>query len=78
MTTVCEWTFFFVQDIELRQSEVVLCGGAENMSQAPYTVRNVRFGTALGVDLKVRDSMTSLPPEYASSISLWCMLHVDR
>ncbi|XP_064600160.1 3-ketoacyl-CoA thiolase, mitochondrial-like isoform X1 [Liolophura sinensis] len=45
------------QDIELRQSEVVLCGGAENMSQAPYTVRNVRFGTALGVDLKLEDTL---------------------
>lgn len=32
---------------------MVLCGGAESMSQAPYAVRNVRFGTKLGLDLKV-------------------------
>lgn len=32
---------------------MVLCGGSESMSQAPYAVRNVRFGTKFGVDLKV-------------------------
>ncbi|XP_030593656.1 3-ketoacyl-CoA thiolase, mitochondrial [Archocentrus centrarchus] len=45
------------QEICLRESEVVLCGGSENMSQAPYTLRNVRFGVKLGVDLKLEDGL---------------------
>lgn len=32
---------------------MVLCGGSESMSQAPYAVRNIRFGTKFGFDLKV-------------------------
>uniref|UniRef100_A0A8C2R278 3-ketoacyl-CoA thiolase, mitochondrial n=1 Tax=Capra hircus TaxID=9925 RepID=A0A8C2R278_CAPHI len=36
------------QEICSRDSEVVLCGGTESMSQAPYCVRNIRFGTKLG------------------------------
>jgi acetyl-CoA acyltransferase 2 len=27
-----------------------LAGGTENMSQAPYALRNVRFGTRYGVE----------------------------
>lgn len=42
-----------LQEICLRESEVVLCGGSESMSQAPYAVRNIRFGTKFGFDLKV-------------------------
>ncbi|XP_042308653.1 3-ketoacyl-CoA thiolase, mitochondrial [Sceloporus undulatus] len=45
------------QEICLKESEVVLCGGTENMSQSPYAVRNVRFGTKLGVDLKMEDTL---------------------
>lgn len=45
--------FVCLQEICLRESEVVLCGGSESMSQAPYAVRNVRFGTKFGADLKV-------------------------
>uniref|UniRef100_A0A8D0LBD9 Acetyl-CoA acyltransferase 2 n=1 Tax=Sphenodon punctatus TaxID=8508 RepID=A0A8D0LBD9_SPHPU len=45
------------QDICLRDAEVVLCGGTENMSQSPYAVRNVRFGTKLGMDLKMEDTL---------------------
>uniref|UniRef100_A0A667Y8J6 Acetyl-CoA acyltransferase 2 n=1 Tax=Myripristis murdjan TaxID=586833 RepID=A0A667Y8J6_9TELE len=37
--------------------EVVLCGGSESMSQAPYAVRNIRFGTKFGVDLKMEDTL---------------------
>lgn len=37
----------------MKDAEVVLCGGTESMSQAPYCVRNARFGTKLGSDLKV-------------------------
>ena len=42
-----------LQDLELGIGEVSLCGGTENMSQAPYALRNSRFGTKLGMDLKV-------------------------
>lgn len=45
------------QEIYAKDSEVVLCGGTENMSQAPYCVRNVRFGTKFGADLKMEDSL---------------------
>uniref|UniRef100_A0A3B3R7Q3 Acetyl-CoA acyltransferase 2 n=1 Tax=Paramormyrops kingsleyae TaxID=1676925 RepID=A0A3B3R7Q3_9TELE len=45
------------QEICLKESEVVLCGGSENMSQAPYAVRNIRFGTKFGLDLKLEDTL---------------------
>ncbi|XP_068107477.1 3-ketoacyl-CoA thiolase, mitochondrial [Hyperolius riggenbachi] len=47
------------QEIALRESEIVMCGGAESMSQSPYAVRNIRFGTKLGVDLKMEDTLWS-------------------
>lgn len=34
---------------------MVLTGGAENMSQYPFTVREVRFGTVLGAPLQFED-----------------------
>lgn len=49
------------QEICVKDAEVVLCGGTENMSQAPFCVRNVRFGTRFGSDLKLEDTLwTSL------------------
>jgi acetyl-CoA acetyltransferase len=39
-----------VQDITTGDAQVVLTGGTENMSQAPYALRNVRFGTRYGVE----------------------------
>jgi len=30
------------------ESRIVLTGGAENMSQTPFTVRGIRYGTILG------------------------------
>ncbi|XP_070599676.1 3-ketoacyl-CoA thiolase, mitochondrial isoform X3 [Erythrolamprus reginae] len=47
------------QEIRLKESEVVLCGGTESMSQAPFAVRNMRFGTKLGVDLQLEDILWS-------------------
>ncbi|KAM5219409.1 3-ketoacyl-CoA thiolase, mitochondrial isoform 1-T2 [Hipposideros larvatus] len=47
------------QDICVKDAEVVLCGGTENMSQAPYCVRNIRFGTKLGSDIKMEDTLWS-------------------
>jgi acetyl-CoA acyltransferase 2 len=34
-------------------SSVVLTGGTDNMSQAPFALRNIRFGTRLGLENKV-------------------------
>jgi len=50
-----------VQEILVGDSEVVLTGGSDNMSAAPYAVRDIRFGTRLGTDPKLEDMMwTSL------------------
>lgn len=35
----------------------MLTGGADNMSQAPYTVRNVRFGAPLGSNIAFEDTL---------------------
>lgn len=45
------------QEIQLGESDIVLCGGSENMSQAPYALRDARFGTKLGLDLKLEDTL---------------------
>ncbi|XP_029642387.1 3-ketoacyl-CoA thiolase, mitochondrial isoform X1 [Octopus sinensis] len=45
------------QEIMLGDSDIVLCGGADNMSMTPYSVRNARFGTTLGIDLKMEDTL---------------------
>jgi acetyl-CoA acyltransferase 2 len=45
------------QDILLGLTDVVLAGGAENMSSVPYAVRGIRFGTRLGEDLKLQDML---------------------
>lgn len=56
------------QEIEMGDANVVLCGGAENMSQAPYAVRNIRFGTKLGQDPKLEDTLwQGLTDEYAKT-----------
>ncbi|KAF6027968.1 ACAA2 [Bugula neritina] len=45
------------QEIQLKEAEVAVCAGSENMSMAPYILRGARFGTKLGVDLKLEDSL---------------------
>lgn len=45
------------REILLGDSEIVLTAGVESMSQAPYSVRNVRWGTKLGQDLKLEDTL---------------------
>ncbi|XP_059148563.1 3-ketoacyl-CoA thiolase, mitochondrial-like [Physella acuta] len=45
------------QEIMLGDSQVVLVGGMENMTQVPYAVRNIRFGTRLGEELKLQDML---------------------
>jgi acetyl-CoA acyltransferase 2 len=56
------------QEIELGNANVVLCGGAESMSQAPFAVRNTRFGTKLGQDIKLEDTLwEGLTDEYCKT-----------
>ncbi|KAJ3184576.1 3-ketoacyl-CoA thiolase, mitochondrial [Geranomyces variabilis] len=45
------------QEILLNEAEVVLTGGTESMSQAPYAVRNIRSGTRYGIDVKMEDTL---------------------
>lgn len=45
------------QSILTGESKIVLTGGAENMSQAPFVVRNVRYGTILGQKHEFEDSL---------------------
>jgi acetyl-CoA acetyltransferase len=44
------------QEIKVGDSSVVLTGGAENMSMAPYVLRT-RFGAALGQTPQMEDSL---------------------
>lgn len=54
-----------VQEIAMGDSKVVLCGGSESMSLAPYSVRGNRFGVKLGQDLNLEDTLwVSLTDSY--------------
>jgi len=44
-------------EIMLGDSAVVMTGGTESMSQAPFAVRDARFGVRLGTDLKMEDTL---------------------
>jgi acetyl-CoA acyltransferase 2 len=48
-----------VHEIRLGEAEIVLTGGAESMSQAPYALRNARWGTRFGVDLQLEDTLAA-------------------
>lgn len=45
------------QDIALGAAKVSLTGGVENMSQSPFIIRNTRFGTVLGQNYNLEDSL---------------------
>lgn len=45
------------EQILLGQAETVLCGGTENMSQAPFVARNVRWGIPFGKKDELSDSL---------------------
>ena len=49
-------------------SDIVLTGGTDNMSASPYAVRDIRFGTRLGMDPKLEDMMwTSLTDQLSKT-----------
>jgi len=45
------------QEIVLGDAEIVVAGGSENMSQAPYAIRNARFGITLGEGREMEDTL---------------------
>ncbi|KAG0228116.1 3-ketoacyl-CoA thiolase, mitochondrial [Actinomortierella wolfii] len=47
------------QEIKVGDANIVLTGGAESMSLSPYALRNVRWGTRFGVDLKLEDTLAA-------------------
>ena len=57
-----------VQEILVGDSDIVLTGGTDNMSASPYAVRDIRFGTRLGMDPKLEDMMwTSLTDQLSKT-----------
>ncbi len=61
------------QSIQCGDSEVVIAGGTENMSQAPYVLPNLRFGQRLGngavIDSLVNDGLTDAFHQYHMGIT---------
>ncbi|CAB0004281.1 unnamed protein product, partial [Nesidiocoris tenuis] len=49
--------FVYSQNILTGESNIVLTGGTDNMSQSPYAVRNVRFGAPLGAKIEFEDTL---------------------
>nr|BAN20370.1 yippee interacting protein [Riptortus pedestris] len=45
------------QNILVGDSNIVLTGGVDNMSQAPFAVRNIRFGAPLGSKIDFEDTL---------------------
>uniref|UniRef100_A0A8D9FFB9 3-ketoacyl-CoA thiolase, mitochondrial n=1 Tax=Cacopsylla melanoneura TaxID=428564 RepID=A0A8D9FFB9_9HEMI len=45
------------QNIIVGDSQVVLTGGVDSMSQAPHAVRNIRFGVPLGGQMELEDTL---------------------
>jgi len=57
-----------VQEILVGDSQIVMTGGTDNMSASPYAVRDIRFGTRLGLDPKLEDMMwTSLTDQLSKT-----------
>merc|ERR1711990_754178 len=44
-------------NIIMGEADVALCGGSESMSQAPFALRTMRWGTQLGRDEKAVDTL---------------------
>ncbi|KAJ2773484.1 hypothetical protein IWQ57_001271 [Coemansia nantahalensis] len=61
-----------VLNIKADDADIVVTGGAESMSQAPYVLRNVRWGTKFGPEyLKMEDSlMGALTDRYPEPVPM--------
>lgn len=61
-----------VQEIRAGDSDIVITGGTESMSQAPYILRNVRWGTKFGPEyLKMEDSLSAaLTDRYPEAVPM--------
>lgn len=57
-----------MQQIQCGYSDVVLAGGTESMSTAPFYVRNARFGVGNGNDVFVDPNIESQPKSQPSDI----------
>src|SRR3954470_21690409 len=58
------------QQIVLGESEVVLAGGTESMSQAPHVVRGARWGLRLGPAAPLEDSLWEALRDPACGLSM--------
>ncbi|ORX73747.1 hypothetical protein DL89DRAFT_3361 [Linderina pennispora] len=61
-----------VQEIKVGDVDVAVTGGSESMSQAPYVLRNVRWGTKFGPEyLKMEDALAaSLTDRYPEVVPM--------
>ena len=61
------------QSIMVGESDVVVAGGTENMSQAPYIVEDARWGMRMGdqkvVDTMIKDGLTDAFNNYHMGIT---------
>lgn len=61
------------QVIKLGDADIILCGGTENMSQAPYLLPDARWGQRMGdgkiVDYMVHDGLTDIFNNYHMGIT---------
>lgn len=61
------------QEIMLGDAEVILCGGTESMSNAPYIIPTARFGQRMGdgklIDTMINDGLTDALNNYHMGIT---------
>ncbi|MDZ5016736.1 acetyl-CoA C-acyltransferase, partial [Clostridium perfringens] len=61
------------QEIMLGDADVILCGGAESMSNAPYILNSARFGQRMGdgklIDSMIEDGLTDAFNKYHMGIT---------
>ena len=61
------------QAVMLGDAEIVVAGGTENMSQAPYVLQNQRWGSRMGdskvIDTMLRDGLTDAFGQYHMGIT---------
>jgi acetyl-CoA acyltransferase 2 len=64
-----------VQDIAFGDASIAVAAGTESMSQAPFIARNMRFGTKLGTNYNLEDSLwASLTDDYTKTPMVFFLL----